>query len=195
MGTAALGESAQGLVDLSGNLLEWVLDERASYNIALVGGSARCSLVDCVGGANRMYRGGYWSGFVSSLVAANRTGGSPSTQSDTLPASSRTSAPPPLAGVAHGLSHPLGSLLGICRRRSAPSRDRDSSGRKGAFEEQRAVLATVFPSVTLFITIGDLITTEARLASLQGAVSGADLAGLSAISASLGDGVPVVTLL
>ncbi|MEE2643413.1 MAG: SUMF1/EgtB/PvdO family nonheme iron enzyme [Myxococcota bacterium] len=72
------GNTAQGLCDFAGNLLEWVLDEHSSsYEGAPVDGSARCSAADCSGAdAYRLCRGGLWNVVSEPLRTTYRNGGS-----------------------------------------------------------------------------------------------------------------------
>ena len=77
------GDSTDGLCDLAGNVREWVLDEYAdSYRDAPLDGSARCSVGDCSGDANRVVRGGNWNVSAESLRAAYRGNNDPSTHHD-----------------------------------------------------------------------------------------------------------------
>ena len=49
------------LYDMSGNVWEWVLDEKESYSNTPRDGSAQCSNSECTGSSLRVYRGGSWS--------------------------------------------------------------------------------------------------------------------------------------
>ena len=74
-----LGNTAQGLCDMSGSVWEWVLDE---YNNSYVGapsdGSAVCSTSTCTDkGSGRVHRGGSWNGYADILRAARRVNSSP----------------------------------------------------------------------------------------------------------------------
>jgi formylglycine-generating enzyme required for sulfatase activity len=86
-----LGNTAQGLCDMSGNVSEWVQDEwHSNYKGAPNDGSGWCTgdcpenasdpNYDVSNRAKRLLRGGYWSGDAFSLRAAGRDHNVPSIQ-------------------------------------------------------------------------------------------------------------------
>ena len=74
------GNSAQGICDLSGNVVEWLMDHyHNSYRGAPRTGQPWCDTDECAdNGRARVVRGGGWNSPASGLTATNRSSVGPS---------------------------------------------------------------------------------------------------------------------
>jgi cysteine-rich repeat protein len=65
--------SPEGACDLAGNVAEWTLDQFVSrFEGAPVDGSPRCAQDDCMGGGNRVVKGGFYNSTFLKIVTYDR---------------------------------------------------------------------------------------------------------------------------